>query len=126
MPDFENRSPYRVSVRPDFLMAGISITFGMRRGYQEGYDILHFGEGEVTTQRWDHVDEGANIDQPTFRIQEEFAHALYEELGRYFQGQPDLTTARADLLHERLRVDKLVEAYEKLALRSIEAFEEGL
>jgi hypothetical protein len=114
MTDFENRSPIRVAVQRDF-MRGIAITFALRIP-GDGYNVMHFGEGDLLTIRWEHADEGIRIDQPTFSIEEEFARELYEQLGHYFQGQPTVTTQRADYLHERGRVDKLIEVISKIAL----------
>lgn len=123
MPEFENRSPYRCSVQRDFLSLGVSITFGLVYGGSE-VRIMRFGEDGA--QQWHQQDSGLVIDKPTFRIDEEFARALYEQLGQYFQGQPDQTSSRADYLAERKAHEVAEQRLYDLAVRSIDAFEAGL
>jgi hypothetical protein len=108
MPDF-NGPRVRAAVSQHFAMGGVAIVLAIRNE-DDSYRVLRFQEGTAYVQRWEEVPPMAAIENPTFSIQEDFARALYEELGRFFQGQPDLTTARADLLHERTRRDKLEDA----------------
>lgn len=100
---------YRVAVKNDFMM-GTAVTFALDYGGDE-IKILHFEGG---TDRWDSVNRLV-VDKPSLRIPEEFARALYEELARYFNGTSESATARADLLHERSRVDKCLESLIKIA-----------
>jgi len=67
------------------------------------YHINEYGSGS-----WDVVEDGV-ISAPTFRMTDDLARELLDELMRYYQGASDMKSARADLLHERGRVDKLIE-----------------
>lgn len=124
MSQFEDRSPYRVAVQQDFIADGVSITFGMR--YPNGsMRILRFGDNESMT--WEEHEPYTMIDKPTMRLQDDFARALYAELGRYYGAQADDTRLlRKDYDDERLRVNAMMLRYHELAMRSIEAFEAGL
>lgn len=57
----------------------------------------------------------------TFSLPDEFARALLEKLLQYYQGASDMHTVRADLLHERGRVDKMIETISNIA----KTFSEG-
>jgi len=59
--------------------------------------------------------EPAVQSSPTLRLNNDFARALLEALLRYYNGSEDARTTRADLLHERERVDKLINMYGMLA-----------
>ena len=54
---------------------------------------------------------------PTIRLNHNEGRALLDALLRYYQGASDMHTARADLLHERGRVDQLLGVMTELATR---------
>lgn len=56
------------------------------------------------------VHDGAALPDidPALYLPEDVARALYESLSHYFGGAPDMATVRADLLHERGRVDQML------------------
>lgn len=58
---------------------------------------------------------------PTMLLTNDLARALLDALMRHYQGASDMHTVRADLLHERGRVDKLVTAVIDLADKSLDA-----
>jgi hypothetical protein len=72
---------------------------------------LNFEPYDTTT----YVDPGV-----TFAVNNDFARALLEALLRYYNGSEDARTTRADLLHERERVDKLISMYGLLATNIVE------
>jgi hypothetical protein len=51
---------------------------------------------------------------PTFSLPNDLAMSLLEALLRHYQGASDMHTVRADLLHERKRVDGLIESLTKM------------
>jgi hypothetical protein len=117
MPDqFSPPRGPRVAVQRDY-MFGVSITLALDYG-GETIRTLHFGENGA--QEWRDHNRFESIDEPTLRIQEELARELYAELGRFFRGEPDNTASRLDYLHERGRVDKLLDRLSDLAVRSQE------
>lgn len=50
------------------------------------------------------------------RIEEDAARALYDALAQHFAGEAGSRQTRADLLHERGRVDQLIETVSSIAL----------
>lgn len=74
--------------------------------------VLHVdGDG---VQHWDNAPPAAAI-EPTWTMDDEIARALLDALTRHYQGASDMHTVRADLLHERQRVDKLTDAVIRIA-----------
>jgi hypothetical protein len=55
--------------------------------------------------------------EPTMTLPDEVARPLLDALLRHYQGASDMHTVRADLLHERGRVDKLTDAMIKIAAK---------
>jgi hypothetical protein len=93
---------------------GVSVTIALDYG-GDSIRILHFGGDGM--QEWREHNRFERVDEPTFQIQEELARELYAALGRLFQGEPDTTASRADYLHERGRVDKMIDKVLDLAAR---------
>jgi hypothetical protein len=61
--------------------------------------------------RWDEIDYPAGAEvKPSIMLQNDIGPLLLEALLRRYQGASDMHTVRADLLHERGRVDKLLDA----------------
>ncbi len=67
--------------------------------------ILHFRNG---LPDWDEADGTAQ--PPTMTLPDDAGRALLEQLLRHYAGSQDLHTVRADLVHERKRVDNLISA----------------
>jgi hypothetical protein len=56
----------------------------------------------------------------TFSIPDEFGRELLEQLLRHYQGASDMHTVRSDMLHERGRVDKLIDVVSGIAKQAME------
>lgn len=67
---------------------------------------------------WEQVTDPAVVTEPTLKLGHEEARALLDALVRHYEGASDMHAARADLLHERGRVDKLTDAVIDLAKRA--------
>jgi hypothetical protein len=93
----------RAQVEPDFPTDHVKILLGVTNGDGIGY-VLRFGDIEMVDHRPDVMHEPGT----ELRIDGDLARALYEALARYFGGAPDVVTVRADLAHERDRVDRLI------------------
>lgn len=101
-----SQSPVRVQVSDNIIVDGIAVRISLHYSPQEikvgkvnerGY--LQFEPYDTTT----YTDPGV-----TFSFNNDIARGLLEALLRYYNGSEDARTTRADLLHERERVDKLV------------------
>jgi hypothetical protein len=78
----------------------------------DSFSMLHFQEhGHQIMERIDPMVESA----PSMAMSDEFGRALLDALLRYYQGASDMHTIRADYLHERGRVDKMLESMMYLA-----------
>jgi len=107
------QSPIRVAISDQFQIDGISVTMGVRIDNQT-VQVTHFTEdGSTVIETSDFY---AEI-RPTFRITHDFARALLDALLRYYQGSGDYHTLRADYLHERERVDKMIGTLQHIASR---------
>jgi hypothetical protein len=75
--------------------------------------VMHMDpEGYVA---WSPIDYPAGADvKPTLQLQRDIGPLLLEALLRRYQGASDMHTVRADLLHERGRVDKMIECMIRL------------
>jgi hypothetical protein len=78
-----------------------------------GRRILRMAENSAS-YHWEPVPEGAAI-EPTMMLPDEIGRPLLDALTRHYQGATDMHTVRADLLHERGRVDKLTDALIRIA-----------
>jgi hypothetical protein len=67
------------------------------------------------TREWKEIVDPGIIEKPTFSFNGEEARALHEALAGFYQGSPDLHMVRADLIHERGRVDRMMETMMRLA-----------
>lgn len=70
---------------------------------------------------FDPVEDTMAVQKPTLTLSNDAARALLDALTRHYQGASDMHTVRADLLHERGRVDKLMTAVIDLADKSLDA-----
>ena len=99
-------SPVRVYVSDNMIVDGIAVRISLHRsatdilvGKINEHGYLNFTSYDTTT----YTDPGV-----TFALNNDFGRALLEALLRYYNGSEDARTTRADLLHERERVDKLI------------------
>lgn len=69
--------------------------------------ILRYSDDGPPT--WEDVAPGIEA-APTFRLSHDIARPLLDALHALYAGPSDTRTTRADLLHERGRVDKLIDA----------------
>jgi hypothetical protein len=58
---------------------------------------------------WDEIEYPAQQVQPTIVLQNDIAILFRDALVARYQGASDINTIRADLMHERSRVDKCME-----------------
>lgn len=101
---------YQIHIADDFYADGISLYItqkldGGRRAVMHVGSVNSYGE-------WTEIDPVVSSSDvtPTIRLNGEAALALLEALARHYQGLPDLHQVRADLLEERKRTDKLINA----------------
>lgn len=109
----EERSPIRIAITDSFDVDGLAVTIGLRIDPS----ITRVGRiNEYGSVQYEDVDPNTNI-TPTVRLSHDIARALLDALLRYYGGAPDSHTVRADLVHERGRVDKMLDALMDLASR---------
>jgi hypothetical protein len=112
----EPNSVMRVAIVPDFSVGGVAITLGLRNS-PTSTAILRIGEnGHQTFEEHEGL---VAIEHPTMRLSDEFAMMLLEELLRHYQGASDMHTVRSDLLHERGRVDRLIDTLSGIATEAV-------
>ena len=109
-------SGFDVRVADDFMIDGLAIYVSIKDGPADRR-ILHIRENGTA---WDQVDPAA-VTEPTLKLPGEAARALLDALLRHYQGASDMRTVRADLLHERGRVDKLTDAIITIAKGTTDA-----
>jgi hypothetical protein len=105
-------NPFRVHVTPNFPGDGVNITLLIRYDATEKA-VIRFGEDGYTTVN---ALDGMVASAPTMVLPGELATALLDALIRHYQGASDMQTARSDLLHERGRVDKMLDVMSQLVL----------
>lgn len=99
-------SPIRVTVTDHLNIDGVSIAIGLKLDH-DNIRVMHFGGNGLPV--WE--DQQIFVDvEPTMRLSHDFARALLDALLRYYQGSGDYHTLRADYIHERDRVDKMIDA----------------
>jgi hypothetical protein len=108
------RNPVRVLIghstfAPDSLHVRLVLKYG-----PEDSKIAKIGEHGFIN--WTPID-GITDPGVTFSIPDEFGRELLEQLLRHYQGASDMHTVRSDMLHERMRVDKLMSVIMDLAAR---------
>lgn len=88
---------------------------------QDERSILHFTEEGF--DRWDQINGFITQDGhgPTLSLTNDVARALLDALTRHYQGASDMHTVRADLLHERGRVDRLITAVIDLGDKALDS-----
>lgn len=103
-----------VRVTDDFMIDGLAVYVSMKHSSTHRQIMHYHGENAVS---WDDVDPVA-ITEPTLKLPGEAARALLDALLRHYQGASDMHTVRADLLHERDRVDKLTSGLLQIAIHA--------
>jgi hypothetical protein len=111
-----NDSPIKIGIQDDFASDGLRL-FIVNKRDSETSDIMRVGEhGWVN---WERVN-GMVVTDPTMTLPEPIGRVLLEALLRHYAGSQDLHTLRADLLHERGRVDGLITTVATLAGKAID------
>jgi hypothetical protein len=102
--DTENR--IKVRIGDNFFQDGIDI-FLLREDMAGRYMLRLNEEGFIT---WETIEQDGVVHRPTMTLPGDLARALLDALMRHYQGASDMHTVRQDLLHERRRVDKMLDA----------------
>jgi len=102
-------SELKVLINDSFAFASdqIAIAVVLKHSHEERMILQVNQEGSYTY--WENVDPISQT-KPTITLANDVARALLDALLRHYQGSEDMHTVRADLLHERGRVDKMITA----------------
>lgn len=104
---------FQAHVTDEFMIDGVAIYVSMK--HDRARQLLRIGaDGQ---QEWADHDPLTTAD-PTLKLPGEAARALLDALLRFYQGAADTQTIRADLIHERNRVDKLTSGLLQIAIHS--------
>ena len=95
----------------NFAAGGLDIYVSIKGDHTRRQLLRLDGPGRA----WEEIDP-ATLAPATLTLPEEAARALLDALLRHYQGASDMHTVRADLLHERSRVDKLTDTLIELAV----------
>lgn len=90
-----------------------NLSFGVRvlLGYRSDDGIRYLTSITSGHEQTEHVPRyQTEPDTVNLRIDEDAARALYDALAQHFSGEAGGRQTRADLMHERGRVDKLTDA----------------
>jgi hypothetical protein len=101
----EPETGIKVHITDNFQFDGISVYMGVSYGYQSR-TLLHFHEDGHA--EYEHIDQPVSTN-PSIVLTNDFGRALLDALLRYYQGASDMHTIRSDYLHERGRVDKMID-----------------
>lgn len=104
----------KVIIRQDFLFSADGPTISIGRKQDDQIFILGF-DPEYHMPTWTPVDKAGNVTKATMSLPDDCARALLTALLNHYQGAPDVHKVREDLLHERGRVDHLIDMYGLLA-----------
>jgi len=113
----EQGSPIRIQISDNMIVDGIAVRIALRQSPESILIGKVSASGSIQFQP---VGDPYADPPLTFSLQNDFARALLEALLRYYNGSEDARTTRADLLHERDRVDKLISMYGMLATTIVE------
>lgn len=107
-----NAGGWAARVEYDLLSLGVKVVIGQRT--QDGVLYLTGITGANTgfaADNTEFVEQGHNApDTVSLRVNEDAARALYDALAQHFAGETGGRQTRADLMHERGRVDKMIDA----------------
>lgn len=99
---------WRAYAQHDYVVRGVAVHL-IRHGHEgAGYTIVV--PAELTMR--DVPPEASNQfhpDEPSLRLTDDMARALMDALSAHYGGTSDVRTLRADLLHERGRVDRVID-----------------
>ena len=101
---------WKAMVQPDFLVGGVAIHLGEK--IADGRMLIVTPVDLVSEQT-----PAAVSTPPALRIPDELGRALLDALAAHYGGAVDARTSRADLLTERQRSDRLVDALIVIATR---------
>lgn len=101
---------WRVVVTPDAGVDGVVLQV-VERVHGTGVLLHHFAAGDAEL-----LPEGVAALRPSLTLPDPLAHALLDALAEHYGGVASTRTMRADFLHERARVDRLIEV---LATRGV-------
>jgi hypothetical protein len=111
-------SELKVLVNDSFAFASdqVAVAIVLHHNHEER-SIMRVNREGFTT--WEPVEPMAGT-TPTITLSNDAGRALLEALLRHYQGAEDMHTVRADLLHERERVDKLITLTSELSHKAID------
>jgi hypothetical protein len=96
-----------VRILPNILADGIDIWITMRG--DDRNDRLVLSPQVNGPMGWQLLDPAGGIQpDPTITVPDEAGRAVLDALLRHYEGASDMHTVRGDLLHERDRVDRLL------------------
>lgn len=104
-------------VERDMLSFGVRILLGHRIGDGMLY-VTRIGTDGFGGYETERVEQGHEPSPAVnLRIPEDAARALYDALAAHFAGEAGSRQTRADLVHERGRVDKLIATLSTIATK---------
>ncbi len=98
-------------VSRDFPADGVAVHLVLRTG-----DYRALAEPAELVFRKLEDGEAGSYREPSLRLSEPIARALLDALAAHFGGTSEAQTTRADLLHERGRVDRMIAAMTSMLL----------
>lgn len=107
---------WRARIEDDYLNGNVRLLLAQRAGdaliyvTQLGTD----GFGAMETERVENGAAPTNADR--LRLPEDAARALYDALAQHFAAEAGTRQTRADLMHERGRVDRLIDTVSTIAV----------
>lgn len=105
---------WKAYVQADFRISGIAIHLGE---FHDGLRALVVQPMDLVVE----VTDSAIATEPALRISDELGRALLDALAAHYGGAVDARTSREDLLSERKRSDRLIEALINVATRRVAA-----
>jgi hypothetical protein len=109
-------SRIQVAIVQDTYGDGINLTVRIKDDHTHSRYMKITEEGRYI---WEDMDGSLMRAHPTMHLSDDTGRAMLQALMNHYQGAEDLRTVRADLIHERGRVDKLINMYGDLAEKAI-------
>lgn len=107
---------WRARIEADWPMGGVAVILALRIPDGNRLVTRLGGEGFDRMETVDILNhEAFPTPTPALRMPEDAARALYDALAQHFAGETGSRQTRADLLHERGRVDKLIQVVSQVA-----------
>jgi hypothetical protein len=97
--------PVQVHITDSMMVDGIAV-YVSQKFENHNRQLLRI-EGDMRS--WKEITDPGIIEGPTFYLVGEEGQALTSALVRFYEGAPDMHLVRSDMLHERGRVDKMIE-----------------